>query len=360
LNRIVLLGLMGVAVIIAALLLNYAINREDATVAPLPDLAVTEEGAGPAVVEAPPTGEDAAPADAAPSFDIVRVNPAGEAVIAGRAAPGAEVTVTVDDQAIGTVVADERGEWVLQPDTAIPPGDHEIGLSAQAPAAESVVSQNVVVVVVPEAETDIAGRPAERTGEALALLVPRDGEGATTVLQAPAATPSAEAAPVAGAGAEPAAAGDTGLTLDTVDYDSAGNVTIGGRAPPGATVQVYLGNTLAGRAVAGPSGRWDLTPRQPIAAGLQTLRVDQVGSSGAVVARVESPFSRAEAAFDMPAEAIVVVQPGNSLWRIARRSYGAGLRYTVIYEANRAQIGDPDLIYPGQVFVVPPEATVTN
>ena len=54
------------------------------------------------------------------------------------------------------------------------------------------------------------------------------------------------------------------------------------------------------------------------------------------------------------------MQPGNSLWRIARRSYGAGLRYTVIYEANRAQIGDPDLIYPGQVFVIPPEATVTN
>ena len=349
-NRIVLLGLMGVAVIIAALLLNYAINREEAVVAPLPDLAATEEGTVPPVAEAPPTAEESAPADAVPSFDVVRVNPAGEAVIAGRAAPGSEVTVTVDKQAIGTAVADERGEWVLQPEAAIAPGDHEIGLSAQAPAAESIVSQDIVVVVVPEAETDIAGRPAEQTGAALALLVPRDGEGATTVLQAPSA----------GAGAEQAPAGDTALTLDTVDYDSAGNVTIGGRAPPGATVQVYLDNTLAGRTVAGPSGRWEVTPQQPIAAGLQTLRVDQVGSSGNVVARVESPFSRAEVAVDMPAEAVVVVQPGNSLWRIARRSYGAGLRYTVIYEANRAQIGDPDLIYPGQVFVVPPEATVTN
>ena len=47
------------------------------------------------------------------------------------------------------------------------------------------------------------------------------------------------------------------------------------------------------------------------------------------------------------------MQPGNSLWRIARRNYGEGIRYTVIYQANREQIRDPDLIYPGQVFEVP-------
>ena len=53
-----------------------------------------------------------------------------------------------------------------------------------------------------------------------------------------------------------------------------------------------------------------------------------------------------------------VVQPGNSLWRIARRSYGEGLRYTVIYEANKDHIRDPDLIYPGQVFVIPQDNSV--
>jgi nucleoid-associated protein YgaU len=31
------------------------------------------------------------------------------------------------------------------------------------------------------------------------------------------------------------------------------------------------------------------------------------------------------------------------------------LRYTVIYEANRTQIRNPDLIYPGQVFAIPPQ-----
>ena len=54
-----------------------------------------------------------------------------------------------------------------------------------------------------------------------------------------------------------------------------------------------------------------------------------------------------------PTGRTIVVQPGNSLWKMARESYGQGVRYTVIYEANKDQIANPDLIYPGQVFSVP-------
>jgi nucleoid-associated protein YgaU len=50
-----------------------------------------------------------------------------------------------------------------------------------------------------------------------------------------------------------------------------------------------------------------------------------------------------------------IVARGDNLWNISRRIYGQGLRYTVIYGANQPQIRNPDLIYPGQVFVLPPE-----
>lgn len=49
----------------------------------------------------------------------------------------------------------------------------------------------------------------------------------------------------------------------------------------------------------------------------------------------------------------VTIASGATLWAISRRAYGRGILYTRIFEANRAQIRDPDLIYPGQVFVVP-------
>ncbi len=60
-------------------------------------------------------GSPAAPVTK-PSFDIVRVNPDGGTVIAGRAAPHANVTLTADGQKIGTVTADDRGEWVSVPE----------------------------------------------------------------------------------------------------------------------------------------------------------------------------------------------------------------------------------------------------
>lgn len=48
-----------------------------------------------------------------------------------------------------------------------------------------------------------------------------------------------------------------------------------------------------------------------------------------------------------------IIRRGDNLWTIARRVYGQGIRYTQIYGANRGQIRDPNLIYPGQVFDLP-------
>ena len=45
---------------------------------------------------------------------------------------------------------------------------------------------------------------------------------------------------------------------------------------------------------------------------------------------------------------------GDSLWRISRHSYGSGDLYSRIFKANRGKIHDPNLIYPSQIFVLPP------
>jgi nucleoid-associated protein YgaU len=203
------------------------------------------------------------------------------------------------------------------------------------PAPAPLVSENVVVVVVPEPTPAGTVEPAPE--QPIAMLTPREGEGASRVLQQP------------GDGG----IADRSLVLNAVDYDEAGRVTISGQATPGAVIYVYLDDKPLGRAVADAEGRWEVVPDESVAPGLHSLRVDQVDADGSVVASVETPFSRATLLTSLPEEDFVVVQPGNSLWRIARRSYGRGIRYTVIFEANREQIRDPDLIYPGQIFQVP-------
>jgi nucleoid-associated protein YgaU len=53
------------------------------------------------------------------------------------------------------------------------------------------------------------------------------------------------------------------------------------------------------------------------------------------------------------ADGAVIIRRNDTLWRISRRVYGHGVRYSTIYLANQDQIRDPDRIWPGQVFKVP-------
>jgi hypothetical protein len=373
-NRPLVIGALGGMIVVAAIAMTFILDWGSAlttTVAPQPPIA--GPSSSPAVgAPSSGVGDLAAPERAEqpvrPSFDIVRINPQGDAVIAGRAGPNAEVTVREDGREIGRVTADSRGEWVLIPEKPLTTGSHELGLTAIDPDGDKADSARNVLVVVPERGRDIAGRETTQSAGSLALLVPEKEGAAPTVLQKPGGHappprrrgdgPRADP-PETGIvgsrmpGAAARAPGEMPLTLDAVDYDDTGGLTLSGQAPGGARVQVYIDNKPAGTDVADGRGIWQVAPEFRIEPGKHTLRVDQVEETGKVVARVETPFARSLPLADLPEGLVVFVQPGNSLWRLARRSYGEGMRYTVIYEANREQIRDPDLIYPGQVFVVP-------
>jgi LysM repeat protein len=286
-----------------------------------------------------------------PSFDVVRVNPSGDAVIAGRAQPGSEVTILDGKNVLGSVEADNRGEWVFLPDAALGPGEHSFTLESTDKGTEKQESETSVVVIVPEVAKDIAGRASDQPAGALAIEVPKSGDGPTRVLNVPNAPASASAGPA------------TGPEISAIDYNDAGRAVLSGRAPAGARLFVYVDNVPAGEAVADEDGSWSFTPSSAIAEGLHVIRIDQVDETGKVLARVETPFEQAKVRLAEGANGggatlsaagrTIVVQPGNSLWKMARESYGEGVRYTVIYEANKDQIANPDLIYPGQVFSVP-------
>ena len=148
---------------------------------------------------------------------------------------------------------------------------------------------------------------------------------------------------------------DGRLALMMVDYDQAGRVQLSGEAEPGTPVRIYVDDQAAALVRAAPSGEWTTVLEQQLAPGNYDLRVDQLNPAGEPVARLETPFTRVGQPPQAGASQVdyVIVQPGNSLWRIARRLFGDGFRYVHIYDANKGQIRDPDLIFPGQVFEVP-------
>ena len=111
-----------------------------------------------------------------------------------------------------------------------------------------------------------------------------------------------------------------------------------------------------------------MVPR-PVAAGGSAvlMRADVWPSAADVLTAVDGGASRpadvdrqttgASAGDDdaagSPAETIVTVQPGDTLWALSEANLGDPFEWPVLYEANRAVIADPDRIYPGQTLVVP-------
>ena len=302
-----LIAVAGAAVIALAIGLSLWVKREEA---PSP---------APAAAAAKPSPEQTGK----PSFDVVRINPQGETVIAGRGMPRAEIVILDGGQEIGRTIADNRGEWVFVPDKPLSPGTRELTLQASNPDGSRSQTDSPVVLVVPERENG--------TGQALAVKVRPDGS--IEVLQGPAA----------GEGAGP-------LRIEGVRYDGAGHLAVTGRADARARVMVYLDGKLAGRTRADDDGKWHVGPKLDLAAGDHKIRADEVGSDGKVAHRVEITFNPSG---QMPAEGKITVESGASLWRIARRIYGTGFEYMAIYQANKDQIRDPNLIYPGQVIEIP-------
>lgn len=286
------------------------------------------EDDGTALSQGGPDSADDVDADALgsnnPSFDIVRISPSRSAVIAGRAVPGANVDVLANDEKLATARANNRGEWALTIDGPLQPGTIELSLLSTAPDGTVARSTGVVVITIPEGD-----------GEVLAVLM-EDG-ASSRVFQ----------------GVDMNGNTLSAVAVEAVDYDSKGNLILSGRAPADSKLLVYLDNKLIGSTTADAAGRWSLRPDVPVAAGVYNLRVDQVGPDGKVLARIELPIERADPAKLVFEKGRVVVQPGNSLWFIARNVYGSGFAFTLIYEANDNQIRDPDLIYPGQIFSVP-------
>ena len=279
-----------------------------------------------------------------PSFETVKIEPDGHAAIAGRALAGARVTVTDGNLEIGNVVADSHGEWTLMSEQSIATGARELVATAINPDGESRGGSHSVILVVPERGRDIAGRPREGKGQALALLVPT-AKGTPRVLQSPVVPAAGDAASEIG--------------IAAIDYDKAGRLSIAGHAKPGAAVQLYLEGTLIGRIQADGDGQWGLRPERALEPGNYQFRADQVEPGGRVAARAEVLFQRRPAGAGGPGEKpSVSVVGGSNLWTVVRRTAGDGPRFTAVFDVAQPQTRDPDTIHPGQIFVLPtqPEA----
>ena len=352
-------GATGAAVVAAGAVAVYVLHPGALWPAPVP-VAVSETAPSQPAQEQPkastvvPATAPAATALAAaaikPAFDVVNVEPTGEAVVAGRAAPNAKVELRDAGKTVAEATTDNAGEFVIIP-PALSPGAHSLTLATGESPAET---SNALPVAIPEP-------PPKEVAAA---------EPAVKGVPMP-------AAPIA-AGPAPASAK---VAVQSVEASAGGRLVAKGAAEPNATVRLYLSGAFVGDAKTSADGRWSLTIEHGMAPGAYELRADQVNpATAAVVARADAPFEfpaspqaasappasvvasaddQAAATVGSPADLVIDsvqthhVERGHTLWGISQKYYGDGSRYQIIFAANTNQIRNPNLIYPGQLFVVP-------
>lgn len=303
-------------------------------------------------------------------FDVIRVEPSGESLIAGRAMPGSTVTVVANGRPLGGVQSDASGQFVLMPE-ALSPGSHEIVLQAESKDGTRLQSGQSVTVTVAEKRDAAALVTLTSPGRPVVVLS-RPGEPAMLASVPPPAARTAGATPVAPgqvAPAQPAPRGHVPSAVSSLDRDAvtgpgasgptspntapdlpspivgqsaaqpppsatrpdssvlasaatslragsamaigppstqarrgavrvasiealaAGRMYVSGRAPPDATVHLYLNETFVAPGMPAPDGRLAFSIERGISPGDYRVRLDEVDpKSGAVKSRAEVPF----------------------------------------------------------------------
>lgn len=304
--------------------------------------------AAPAPAQAPTPAAPAAPqpsqsAAVTPSFDVLRVEPDGSAVIAGRAAPNSALEVTNGPATVAKTNVGPSGDFVAILDNPLPPGDHQLVLKATGKDGKATVSEETATVSVPVDKSGKLLAMVTTPGKASRLIAtpeaakPAAQPAAPVTAQAPAApapqvaaAPTAPAAPAAPASPDttvaglpalpsgsanlassapnmmasaPAAAAPTAaapaatapvaadLRVTAVEIEGP-KIFVAGVYRSGAQLRGQADGKPIGAAQAGADGSFVIEGNTDLTVGDHRISVEALGAGGQVLVRVEVPFNR--------------------------------------------------------------------
>ena len=246
--------------------------------------------------------QDRTPSAANPAvtIDTISYSSNGDVILGGRGQAGNFVRIYLDNQSIATSKISANGYWTLEL-SDIEPGIYTL----------RVDELNATGDVVSRAETPFKREAAEELAELMAPETEPEEQSVEVPSQSVAEAPIVQADAPPSDAPEPAddTASETAVTQ----------------------VEVTVQAEVAG-----------LNPQDERSSDGETVAIEAQPADTASVLRSPSQKFR-----------VRTVQPGSTLWAIAKESYGAGIEYFKVFEANKERIRDPDLIYPGQVFEIP-------
>lgn len=278
---------------------------------PAGDKPADAKGARPTASSETATATDGKPADPAaawtvPGFDVLRVEPDGSTVIAGRAQPNTKVEIVNGETIVGTADVGATGDFAAIFDTPLPAGDYQLTLRSVGENGVTKSSEEVATVSIPKDKTGELLAMVSKPGEASRILTKPvadavDG-GVTKAEPAPDASASATNAAKPAAGSTAAATSDVAVVPATNEKSAVGvsaveiegkKMFVAGNAKAGALVRIYADDVLVGETKADEQGRFVVDGTINLPVGNHTIRADMMGADGSKVElRAAVPFDR--------------------------------------------------------------------
>ena len=267
------------------------------------------------------------------SFDVVRIDNDGVSVLAGKSPPNQIIKIYKDDFLIAEGLSDSQGNWVITLDDNIPNEVLNLKISTTNPGDQIEVFSDQIVTIMPN---KIVDKAENLLSDENIVLLTQDDKASQILSNDPSFLQD-----------------ETIVNIQSIDYNEE-NLVLGGNAEANKAVNTYIDNKYVGTAISDKLGKWTLNIDDNIVPGEYEIRADMVDDERFVIARTSTKFTRlfddVDGNFGINT---ITIEPGDNLWNISRNKYGTGMQYTVIYLANSNQIVDPDLIFPGQVLMVP-------
>ncbi len=348
----------------------------------------------------------------APKFDLFSIDQSGSATIVGKGLAGESLDIIIDGKVVSKIIPDNNGDFATILDIGISKTPRSLTLRTTHSDGRVVASEETVLItpilktgIQEETSTTSASDSASASDGASANDSASASESASAIITASSGSSNDEVKlkPTSSTSSSklvsklsddsettdvsiaivsskeirvisPALQNNTpkvlDVIIDAISYDEEGEVLLTGRGIEDQHIRIYVDNKPIKTSSIKADGTWSLDLEE-IDAGVYILRIDQLDSDGVVTSRTETPFQKetSDVAKKMAALqnnnnkesspnvgiglSTVIIQPGYTLWAVAKKTYGLGMQYVRIYHANKDQIRDPDLIYPGQIFKLP-------
>lgn len=252
-----------------------------------------------------------------PMFDIVRIDPEGKILVAGRWMPDANISILIDNKVVATERTNADGEFVYSPTRVFEPGNYTISLMGVSPEMKS--EEKVFIYVSDRGYKN-----------SVSLLMTQDG---STLLQAPTLL------------------FDGDLKVSKIDYLDTGRIVVTGDALPRLRVSLSLNDKYLGFAKVSDHKHFGLGADvgQLESGKKYTLTVRLHDGDGRTISQVGHTFVMPEMTGDD--DTYYTVRQGDCLWIIARNFLRRGVLFSIIAERNN--IANPDLIFPKQLLQIP-------